>query len=367
MVNVGVVGGGLCGLATTYHLAGLSEVARVTIYDGAARDGVAVNRSGFYETASAVAAGILHPLTPRLKLGWNAEAAMREAEALLSEAAPFATSELVRTNTLVRPCRDAEDAELARAAAAKLGPKYLEWLEPAELDRLGRCYGLETIGGVRIVGGRIVDVPAYSAALWCFLASTRASKVAWVEARVEDPRALDHDVVVCCGGAMAAAVFAREGVARNSVVYSQSLVVESDVPLGAPALLRGDYVCPGAVSGRVIVGATRDRFTDLETENIRARPDAVLGLVDRLFPATAIAGQDWHFSPLEAKAAARLDGPRTHFGRLPFVKVVDGLVLAGGLGARGLLRHSQVGRLAAMAAISGDDAHVPEPLRAIVI
>lgn len=338
--SVAVVGGGLCGLATAWHLVELG--ARVVIYDPACLGGVASSREGFYATASALAAGLLHPLTPKLKVAWEAEAAMAAATKLMAT-----TGEgVVLTSTIVRPCRDVEDAESAKKAADSLGPRYLEWLDP------GPAWPL---GGVRLVGGRVVDVQLYMKALW---AGLKAHGVEWISSRVGEPRALAHDAVVCCGGAAAAALYGRELDLDLSLVRSHSLRVRGSPDL---ALLRGDYVCPSA-DGLAVVGATRDRLP-LDA-SVDGRADSIDLVHGRLRDAFALAGPDWEPEPVDVVAGVRLDGPRTRHGRLPFVVLKDGLVLAGGLGARGLLRHAQVGHLAARVALARDDRHVPPELNA---
>ena len=64
-------------------------------------------------------------------------------------------------------------------------------------------------------------------------------------------------------------------------------------------------------------------------------------------------------SPKGATAGVRLNGPRTHLGRLPFAfRHDEGLWVAGGLGARGFLRHAQLGEVVARAVVG--DGDVPE-------
>ena len=58
MLDVGVVGGGLMGMATSYFLL-RSGRCRVTLYDASLRRPV----TGYSACASSVAGGLLHPLT----------------------------------------------------------------------------------------------------------------------------------------------------------------------------------------------------------------------------------------------------------------------------------------------------------------
>ena len=80
MLEVGVVGGGLMGMATSYFLL-RSGRCRVTLYDASLRRPI----TGYSACASSVAGGLLHPLTPRLKPAWEATEALRKADELVRE------------------------------------------------------------------------------------------------------------------------------------------------------------------------------------------------------------------------------------------------------------------------------------------
>ena len=129
LLDVGVVGGGLCGLATSYFLL-RSGRARVTLYDAGCRPAL-----GFSRTASAVAGGLLHPLTPSLKPAWAAREALAGADALVDAASALAP--VVASDVLLRPAVDLEDAETLRATAAARGPEWLDWRAavPCLLDK----------------------------------------------------------------------------------------------------------------------------------------------------------------------------------------------------------------------------------------
>lgn len=325
----------------------------MTVYDPACVYGVARDRDGYFATASALAAGLLHPLTPKLKLAWEADAAMAATLELMG----FVGGDVVlRDKRIVRPCRDAADAKLALKASIALGPNHLEWLSPEVLSRFVPNYAGLEVPGVAFNSGRVVDTQAYMAKLGSKL---RELGVDWVEATVE-PSELPHDVVVCCGGAAAATLFQRELGKGFSVVRSHSLkVVAPDGP--HVALLRGDYVCPTAEQSTWVVGATRDRYAI--GAKVDSPADSIESVAQRLEAATCLAGSDWAPEPTTIAAGSRLDGRRTQYGRLPFILLRGNLVLAGGLGARGLLRHAQIGKLAALTAITGNDAHLPPQLR----
>ena len=126
MLDVAVVGGGFAGLAVSAFLRSTGR-ACVTLYDGC---GVAP-ALGFSRTASAVAGGLLHPLTPRLKPAWEAAEALREAEALIAAAEAAAGGKCVTSaRAVLRPARDGADAAALERAAETAGPDWLEWLPP---------------------------------------------------------------------------------------------------------------------------------------------------------------------------------------------------------------------------------------------
>ena len=102
------------GMATSYFLL-RSGRCRVTLYDAALRRPI----TGYNACASAVAGGLLHPLTPKLKPAWEATEALRKADALVREAEREAHTDLVTTDVVLRPAIDDDDP---LKAAAEDGP-----------------------------------------------------------------------------------------------------------------------------------------------------------------------------------------------------------------------------------------------------
>ena len=354
-LSVGVVGGGLCGMAVSAFLR--RSACAVTVYDGGSSPAL-----GFSRTASAVAGGLLHPLTPSLKLAWEGEAALHEADALVAAAEAAAGENVVATDVVLRPAADAADAEKLRRAAA--ASPWLEWLDAgAFAEAAGRP---RSLGGARYVGGKVVDPKAYLAALAALAAAPGGGAFARVAGDVADPRAIlsAHDAVVVAGGAEAFA--ARRGDlfperAGLTLTRGESVVVGG---AGRAALLQGTYLCPGR-GGDAVLGATHDHVRDGDdVARAFAEPRAAEDLV-----AGGLAGAAAALLPpgaplLGATAGVRLNGPRTHRGRLPVAgRREPGLWVAGALGARGLLRHAQLGRAVADAVLHDDPGRIPPALR----
>lgn len=106
--SVGIIGGGLGGLASAIHLA--QKGYQITIFDE-----FDVGFGG----ASAVAAGLLHPLTPKCNLIWNGNECFSKAINIMSDldATPFYfCNDYV---TIVRPKHTADDFESMKVNAMR--------------------------------------------------------------------------------------------------------------------------------------------------------------------------------------------------------------------------------------------------------
>ena len=101
MLDVAVIGGGLCGLATARALLSSGGRAMVTLYDQGVLAPV-----GFSRTASAVAGGLLHPLTPKLKVAWEGAAALSQADELIRVAEGAAGTSVIASSSVLRPAMD---------------------------------------------------------------------------------------------------------------------------------------------------------------------------------------------------------------------------------------------------------------------
>ncbi|CAM9390530.1 unnamed protein product, partial [Phaeothamnion confervicola] len=152
-------------LATAYHLVRLG--AEVTVYDPSPP-----GEGG----ASSVAAGMLHPLTPRGRLIWKGEEGLASAMELIAAAdaalavgndpdqTPFTTS-CITCRSIVRPIMDQRQWDLMRSAADR-SPQLLAWLSREELLRLAPGVSRDCLAGVRITGALALDSRAYLRGLW---------------------------------------------------------------------------------------------------------------------------------------------------------------------------------------------------------
>jgi len=177
----------------------------------------------------------------------------------------------------------------------------------------------------------------------------------------------EFDRVIFCGGA--SGLGNKLLGDQTSLIRGQSVKLHSVQQHNSLALLRGDYLCPLAEPpATYILGATRERISTFEHSLAYGVDSPHTLLTSHLQKAAFDMAPSTDFTPICATAGVRLDGPKTNFGRLPVLAVPKpGLIFAGALGSRGLLRHAQVGALAAELASLDLGAkfneYIPLPLR----
>ena len=219
-----------------------------------------------------------------------------------------------------------------------------QWLEPDAFIKTSGRADLDR-GGVRYIGGRCVDPRGYLDALRVL--NEKAGEFSIVEEAV-DPRESGTPRRPSC-------VAAPTKFRKFPELFPGGLTPTR----GEPRLRRVYYDRTGAPAGLVPLprrersdrGATHEHFADSDAA-VDAPPKSPEALragglreaADLLAaPGAAIKG---------ATAGVRLNGPRTHLGRLPFAfRHEEGLWVAGGLGARGFLRHAQLGEVVARAVV----------------
>jgi glycine/D-amino acid oxidase-like deaminating enzyme len=411
--KVCVVGAGFAGASTAFHLLERANDAGMSV------DVTLVDEVGIAGGASGVAAGLLHPYTPRGKTIWRGVEGVREAKRLI-EAATRAEDALdamatercddadggwrdgVGRNTgerrmeavarapgIVRPARSAKQGlDFAKHGASEDNEDGARALTTAET--LETCPGLEytddvleaeakgeppCAGSLFIPEGVIVDTPRYLSALWdaCTIlasrgvAGTRASfRISSVD-RVGDLFDEFDEVVLCCGAAVAALVDYEQIPIQLQGGHVLELKPEG-LDIG---ILGTTYVAPLG-GARAMVGPTKEY--DATAEDARRA-----GVVDRTNARVAVAESQLRelgrkaFPPtanwdvLQVKYGVRGNPPRTPSGALPLVGRVrvddESVWFAAGLGARGLVYHGLVGDWLARAILEDDVEAIPEEVR----
>ena len=384
-ISVGIVGGGLSGLATAYHLAQSVRVQSLTIYDEAPGPGIG--------GASAVAAGLMHPFTPRARFIYRGLEGFAATTTLLRAAEshhPPSLPPLYSTAPILRPCFTPEDLE-TWTQGSQQHPTWLEMETPAAYQRRQRIGGQESdldldLGrplGVAVMKGTVtIDTSAYLRALWLAVqqeasgqppggggsASQRQCQCEWRHERVSSLAELSarHDVTVVAAGVGVPSLWSLPSLGRLGLKYvrGQNLVY----PLRLRhAVLAGDYVVPSGDGGLVLAGATHEYGSVAELTASRALPDAAAAealVGDRL---AALLPALRSLRPLRATCGVRVVAPRGSLGKLPLIARHDSLAnayLLTGLGSRGVIHHAVMGQYLAAAIVAGDPAGIPAELLA---
>ncbi|GAX13514.1 hypothetical protein FisN_27Lu010 [Fistulifera solaris] len=337
--TISVIGGGMAGLAVTYHLLSQGPPSRIQVFDKAP-----VGNGG----ASAVAGGLLHPLSPRGKLVYRGIKGLYETNALLRVTVPA-----IVKDRLYRVATTEAQAITFQLTAQKI-PRICEWIAANEMQRI--CQSDTVYGGLVLQNGcKVVDVPAYLKGLWSaceHLAQEKNCQLTWTV--TENAAINQDDIIVYTAGSglfepnslLSAPTFPMQ------LVHGQSLVIRCNNNNNLKdALLCGKYISPLKDPSLVLVGSTHEFRDDLLS------PEEVIHeLRER---TSAVAPHLWEDYIVEKiTKGTRVQSERGKHGRLPIVGKLPGnkqrWVLTG-LSSRGLLYHALYGKMLAKAILQGSE------------
>ena len=396
--EIAVIGGGLAGVATCWHLL----QAAATGGTGPVRVRLLEGHSALGAGASGASAGLLHPWAPGggRRLPWGEEG-MHASGATLAAAEEWARRRghppLAHRSGVLRAARDTEQVGRWASIFAEDGsPPGLQVLSQAEAEalapglRAGSGCPLSGLGGegptaLHDPAGVVVDTRRYLEALWgCCeeLADAAPGCAADLElgSRVESLAGLEAETrleaLVVAAGAAAEALPELRGRLGLRLCLGHGVEVSpppggelgSVWPPGMPSLLGPVYLAARPAGDGATLGSTkvwgvtpeealqRDSLQPVGTAEAREVGAELLSSARHLWePAAA-------WVPGEVRAGIRANTRRTHLGALPYVGPLPGAPrrwLLTGLGARGLLYHSLFAGWLAAAVLAGDPGGLP--------
>lgn len=402
-MSFAIIGAGLGGMATAYHLMTSSrKPIKITLYEGAASLGAG---------ASGAAAGLLHPYNSRGRLLWRGREALDEATQLVC-AAEKAVAEghetFVSRKKLMRPALHEKHRRdlLKQEATPEEGIQFLTHEQVVALVP-GLCLP-SNCGGI-MLDGLVINVEAYLNALWSSVVKAAEERSDGSHANLIlgggmisslkeiDPSADYAGIVVATGAAAGTIEEVRESIVPGMLTFSQgySLTLEPQdqskekqgprdqvalYPATSPCILGQTYF---SVQGdRIIIGATQSKegWTPEDGLAMCLAPNGrIIGREDDedrcVKELMEQAGKIWPpiskgYAVKRVRSGMRALPPKRRECqdfRVPIVRRIGtkerNIWYAGGLGARGFLYHGLVGRAAAGLALGLDETMIPEELR----
>ena len=366
-IKVGIVGQGCAGLATAFHLLKTTNVPlTLDLVDATPGAG-----------ATAVAAGLLHPLAPSGKPLWKGMTSFAKATALVRESSRTGTSgggdPFWRATSLYRPA--------ATDKQRRQFEKNIGW-EPRE-DLLGaRCTATDgETDGFFVPDGMVLDTRRYLEALRdaCnVLARESGSTVTSQRISItslDDLRPYGYDATVIAAGAAVQVIAELRDAITLDLCQGYTVDMIKDTISGTnsadtrePSILGQPYVAFHGPT-RAIVGATQRHGVSPE-EALRvlahgphdASPDAIQNATTLVQNARrAVPELDDHAWRIGSiRSGVRAMPTRTHQGSIPYAgrlpeDVQKNCWIIAGLGARGLVYHALLGELTSAAVLANAD------------
>jgi len=325
-----------------------------------------VDRENKPSGASLVAAGLMHPFTPRGKVlykGLEGHKASLEMLELVQQTVPLVKI-FDASKSILRPCLDEKDWLFWRQAAET----FPQWLEEVPEHAASSSTNCGWFGVVRIKKTILVDTPKYLDALVATIRSNQMGcPVEWIKQEVDaqglEDLASRFDVVVCANGAgvyksWSCGSSGGSLVKNLKFVRGQNVFIKGDL---SHALLSGEYIVPMSDGETLLCGATHEYSSLDEPANISNATVLLKEQISKLYPP--FAGS----KPFECNAGVRVVNQRTQFGKLPVLArhpLLNNTWLMTALGSRGLIHHALISEYLVKAVLNDDEREIPVELLA---
>lgn len=261
--RIGIIGGGLAGLSTAYHILEKCPSADITIMDR--------NNPGA-GGASSVAGGLLHPLSPKGKLAFRGLEGLASSNKLVSAASQFEENVVLR-NKIYRIANKENQVAAFQKTAHEL-PEIATWVDrdasAMEDDKdlwEGEYFGREkeVLGALKLSGDcKVLHMKSYLKGLWSYCESVGSGTKTWEICNyVGTPDSVDwkekladYDCVVFSAGSglFHWSILDQEEYPMTLVRGQSIEMTMKDTTTPWNAILCGKYVSPLPENGRVIIG-----------------------------------------------------------------------------------------------------------------
>ncbi|MFZ0564968.1 MAG: FAD-binding oxidoreductase [Chlamydiales bacterium] len=342
-MRIAILGAGFAGLAVTWFLTHYTEgSATIDLYDPEPIGG----------SNSGLSAGLFHAyIGKQAHRSWEANKGIKETHRLITEASHALQSPIVLSKGILRPAISLQQITDFKECAKKYSE--VQWWDKKKCEE--QVSGLllpEEGGGLFISEGLTIDVPAYIEGLWkaCALMGTQYHQQAMVQ-----PHHLEsYDRVLIALGATSKNFPLLKSLPISPV---KGQILELKWPKNSIALpfsLNSQKYLIMARGGETcFVGATYERnFTSPLPDQEKAAAE-IMPKITAFFPSLADA------QIVGCRAGIRAC-TQNH---LPLAgKISDKFYFFTGLGSRGLLYHSWLGKQVARAILTQDPRHFPDEI-----
>lgn len=258
--RIAVVGGGLAGLGCTYHLLAQSAEPLDCVH---VWDPHCPGEGG----ASAVAAGLLHPYSPKGTDIWRGREALVAALELIRAVETHSGGRVCQQDGMIRVALDEAQAVAYRSRGSTTSQEGSgqQWVSQAEAEAIA---GSEVggRGALHVPDAFTVDTRAYLRGLWslCVSMGGGATDVSWVNHTVRSLESVwppagggaGYDAIILAAGARITTISGLGWIPLRPC-RGQNLLLRNTRRLQKP-LICGKYIVPAAADGgrTLIAGAT---------------------------------------------------------------------------------------------------------------
>lgn len=352
--KISIIGGGMSGLSIAMKFIKKNEdnnnnnnKLQIDIYD---------TRQPGFALASSVAAGLMHPLTPRGSLIWKGERGYEESMKLLNIIQNFigVDKKLYKTNELlIRPFSTIKEYEMYKRSALNIP----QWIQMIDVDETAFYLGNHAVSD-KIIGSAIIknsihiNCPMYLKGMWDYINAN--SDANWITKDIvkEEFTSLckrHHDIVIASCSTGIASLYDRDDndlVLKNiQNVRGQNLFIKMNDQDKMNNIISGQYVtCSELNDEKIYVcGATHEYMKEMKDLQ---GPININVARNMLMDGLSVLHKDLKDRDvIGANTGVRLVTPKSKHGRLPFIrrhKTFNNTWFVGGFGSHGLIHHALI-------------------------